>query len=480
HECSSHVVVKRPQCPVCGQPGLEASVPIVLQNHCYTYNEGGERRAVRPLDTWKRYRHCISPISGVVSSFESKTDPVNTTLHSYAAGHAFPIMAGDVVELRGNMHHRSGGKGVTALHAKVGALCESIERCSGLWQGTDPVVNGSYRALAPDAISINEIMLFSDRQYAGRAKWNQTCSTNFQIVPEPFDPDLQIAWVRVWSLGEQRFRLVPAAYCYYGQRDLKYFFCACDSNGNAAGNTLEEAIVRGFMELVERDAVAIWWYNRLQMPALDIASFNDPYLKGLLSYYASLGRELWALDLTSDLGIPVVGVVSRCMHHSTEDIVIGFSADLDVHTALLRAVNEVGQFIPALSERDRDGNTRYFYDDECAKHWWRTARVATETYLLPAEGAVQGLPEGVSLADSNQRIEVETCVRLAAGCGIDILVLNQTRPDIGLPVVKVIAPGMRHFWNRLGPGRLYEVPVRQGYLDVPKQEGEMNPIPMFF
>ncbi|MBW2603986.1 MAG: TOMM precursor leader peptide-binding protein [Deltaproteobacteria bacterium] len=480
HACSSHVVVKRPQCPVCGMVGEEEPGPIVLQDHRYTYKEGGERRAVRPMETWRRYRHCISPISGVVSSFVSKTDPADTILHSYAAGHAFPVMAGDLVELRGNMRHRSGGKGVTALHAKVGALCEAIERYSGLWQDTEPVVNGSYRALSPDAIAINEILLLSDRQYAERGKWNKGCATNFQIVPEPFDPDLEVAWVRVWSLGERRFRLVPAAYCYYGQRDLRYFFCACDSNGNAAGNTLEEAIMRGFMELVERDAVAIWWYNRLRMPALDIASFKDPYLEGLLNYYAALGRELWALDLTSDLGIPVVGVVSRCVDHKSEDIVIGFSADMDIKTALLRAVNEVGQFMPALSERDEQGNTRYFYDDECAKKWWRTARVAMESYLLPAEGVAHGLSDFTPWADSNQRIEVETCVRLAAACDIDILVLNQTRPDIGLPVVKVIAPGMRHFWNRLGPGRLYEVPVRQGYLDAPKQESELNPVPMFF
>ena len=40
-----------------------------------------------------------------------------------------------------------------------------------------------------------------------------------------------------------------------------------------------------------------------------------------------------------------------------------------------------------------------------------------------------------------------------------MLVLNQTRPDIGLPVVKVIIPGLRHFWSRFGAGRLYDVPV---------------------
>ena len=38
---------------------------------------------------------------------------------------------------------------------------------------------------------------------------------------------------------------------------------------------------------------------------------------------------------------------------------------------------------------------------------------------------------------------------------MEMLVLDQTRPDIGLRVAKVIVPGMRHMWKRLGTGRLY-------------------------
>jgi ribosomal protein S12 methylthiotransferase accessory factor YcaO-like protein len=43
--------------------------------------------------------------------------------------------------------------------------------------------------------------------------------------------------------------------------------------------------------------------------------------------------------------------------------------------------------------------------------------------------------------------------------GIDVLVLDQTRPDVGLPVVRVIMSSMRHYWARLAPGRLYDVPA---------------------
>ncbi|MFC7511711.1 YcaO-like family protein [Streptomyces thermocarboxydus] len=38
--------------------------------------------------------------------------------------------------------------------------------------------------------------------------------------------------------------------------------------------------------------------------------------------------------------------------------------------------------------------------------------------------------------------------------GLDLLVLDQTRPDIGMPVVKVLVPGLRHFWARFAPAAL--------------------------
>jgi ribosomal protein S12 methylthiotransferase accessory factor len=60
---------------------------------------------------------------------------------------------------------------------------------------------------------------------------------------------------------------------------------------------------------------------------------------------------------------------------------------------------------------------------------------------------------------------------------MELLVLDQTRPDIGLPVVKVIVPGLRHFWPRLAPGRLYDVPVAMGWLSEPLRERDLCPIP---
>jgi ribosomal protein S12 methylthiotransferase accessory factor len=67
---------------------------------------------------------------------------------------------------------------------------------------------------------------------------------------------------------------------------------------------------------------------------------------------------------------------------------------------------------------------------------------------------------------------VKACVRLAERAGLDFLVLDQTRPDIEAPVVRVIVPGLRHFYRQFGPGRLYDVPVKLGLRNRPLAEHE--------
>jgi oxazoline/thiazoline synthase len=75
---------------------------------------------------------------------------------------------------------------------------------------------------------------------------------------------------------------------------------------------------------------------------------------------------------------------------------------------------------------------------------------------------------------------VMTCVDIAAARGLETLVVDQSRPDTELHVVKVIVPGLRHFWPRFAPGRLYEAPVQMGWLKQSLTEDRLNPQHIFF
>jgi oxazoline/thiazoline synthase len=94
--------------------------------------------------------------------------------------------------------------------------------------------------------------------------------------------------------------------------------------------------------------------------------------------------------------------------------------------------------------------------------------------LVPS-GAVR--PDlGSKFGGLDAREQVTACVNLAKQAGLDFLVLDQTRPDIEVPVVRVIVPGLRHFYRRFAPGRLYDVPVKLGWRDRPLSEDELNPL----
>jgi ribosomal protein S12 methylthiotransferase accessory factor len=62
---------------------------------------------------------------------------------------------------------------------------------------------------------------------------------------------------------------------------------------------------------------------------------------------------------------------------------------------------------------------------------------------------------------------------------LETLVLNQTRPDLGMQAVRVVVPGLRHFWAQFAPGRLYTVPVKLGWLQTAIAEEHLNPVAMF-
>jgi ribosomal protein S12 methylthiotransferase accessory factor len=242
-----------------------------------------------------------------------------------------------------------------------------------------------------------------------------------------------------------------------------------DSNGCAAGNTLEEAIVQGFLELVERDAYAIWWYNRLQRAEVDLSKLDDSYVRDLKTQLAETGRRLWVLDITSDLGIPSFIAISHWVKNSQENIEFGSGAHFDSRIALLRALTEVNQF---LSIGLMGGGT----GEKSSLDGSTPLRLRDHMFLMPSDGPPLQLEYGLKFGRLDPSEQVSACVRLANRERLDFLVLNQTRPDIGVPVVRVIVPGLRHFYRRFAPGRLYDVPVKLGFRERPLSETDLNPI----
>jgi oxazoline/thiazoline synthase len=481
----SHHLSRRPQCAACGQPHLLAdrqSRPPSLQSCPKIFTSEGGHRSISPTETFQQLQSQISPITGIISLLKPpyNWEKQQAFTPAYLSAGNLSHWNEDLPALCRSLDRSASGKGKSDIQAKVSALSESIEQYAGGFQGDEQRIRDRLANLR-HPIHPNDCMLFSDRQFQNRdLKMLQPSLLTW--VPTPFDADQEIDWSLAWSLTDQQPRYLPTAYCYYGygqQHQIK--FTRADSNGCAAGNTLEEAILQGFMELVERDSVALWWYNRLPKPTVDLTDFDEPYFAELTKFYQQHHRDLWVLDITSDLNIPTFAAISRKNDQEAENIILGFGTHFDPQIAILRALTELNQSLPADFAHQQQSRAARDHVAE-AQAWWQTASLENQPYLRPDRSATCQKVKTDYLDRSTDDLytDVMNCVKIAQSQGLEVLILDQTRPDIELAVVKVIVPGLRHFWPRFAPGRLYDVPVQMGWLAAPLTEEQLNPLPIFF
>jgi len=481
-ERAIHHVVRRPQCRACGTPLTidDDHHRITLESGALDAKDDGSYRKLTPQQTLDTYGHHVSKRTGVVEQLRRITTEASV-LHVVESGVNLAVASkgSNICGFR----QSAGGKGTSADQARAGALAEAIERYSAAYTGEEPTIVSTAAALGDEAIDPRTITLFSQEQYANREQWNAE-HKSMHKVPVEFDPTVEMEWSPMWSItrGSRMWIPTPFLFYLYGGKYPRNG-CNADSNGNAAGTSIEDAILQGFFELVERDAVATWWYNRIERPAADLdayrAHFDEPYLDEVREYYArELDRDLWVLDITSDLGIPSFAAASMARSGKPR-VLLGFGAHRDPRGAILRAITEMNQMlgmVPAL-EHEHPAPEHPGLAPEIA--WWHTESMEAHPYVTP-----HGNPVGPTAHahdwTTDGKDNVERVAALVQGQGMDLHVANLTHPDIRMPVVKVMVPGMRHFWPRYAPGRLYDVPVTMGWMDHPLTEGELNSTPIFW
>ncbi|MEM9761761.1 MAG: TOMM precursor leader peptide-binding protein [Pseudomonadota bacterium] len=468
-----------PDCPSCSANApsdvVAKAASIALDQGEVVDSEIGGWRTLSQEDALAKLEPIVSNLTGIVTEIVL-AEGGEEGLYVTNALQATPTGIDHMENRRAGKPGAASGKGITAAQSRISCLAEALERYSCAFTGSEPRRLARLSDLGAAAVHPETLLGFSDAQYDDRETLN-TKNANVHFIPERFRAEEEVEWTPVWSLTRSETRWIPTRHAFYDYRPRNvpgdHAFCHGDSNGCAAGATVAEATLQGLLELVERDAVALWWYNRLTRPGIALDGINDAFTDRMRAAYERRGRVLHLLDVTSDVGIPVVIAVTANKERG-DGILMGFGAHFDPSIAAERALTELNQIMLLdTSGASADDATTL---EHHLRRWVEQETLDRQPYLRPDPAVTLDVrsmdrPEarGIASAVTEARDRFEAL-------GLEMLVLDYARTQMPLACVKVIVPGLRHFWARKGAGRLNDVPVAMGWLDHPNTEADLNPI----
>ncbi|MET9935166.1 TOMM precursor leader peptide-binding protein, partial [Streptomyces sp. NPDC006324] len=339
------------------------------------------------------------------------------------------------------------------------AFLEGLERYAGTRRrtGRAPVV-APYDALGDEAVDPAACGLYAPETYRD------------DPMVRPFDPARPIPWERGWSLRDGRPVLVPSRLVHYSVPTADDDFVFECSNGCAIGGCLEEAVLGGLLELVERDSFLNGWYGAARLPRIGLATVGGPTVAAMVERAALQGYDVHAFDNRIDLAVPAVTVVGVRRDGGPGTLSFAAAASLDPRSAVEGALSEVLSYIPHLARQTAERRTeleamaddfslvRHLKDHPQLYGLPRMAAYA-RAYLEPSEarpfGEVYGeWEDGGRPRTGDLRDDAAAVVDELARAGHDVVVVDQTTPEqerAGLRTVATVVPGLLPIdfgWNR--------------------------------
>jgi YcaO-like protein with predicted kinase domain len=316
----------------------------------------------------------------------------------------------------------SQGKGLDLTQATTSALMEAIEGFHAEEVGKGQ--RATYRELTRHGCVIDPLTL---------------CTTG-----QAFDVDAPICWLEGFDLLQQEPCWVPAETVHTDYtRALDGYFPA-GSNGLASGNHLIEAINAGICELVERDAVALWTASRIRAraeKALDIASVDDLDCRVLLDKYEQAAIDVRIWNVTTDINIAVFLCDIR---DRSADCLPGLryfhgaGSHPDRSIALVRALSEAAQARLTYIAGIRDDLLPSEYEEPP-----HADIIDALLDALRQDSKPHSFQDVPTFAADDLRRDLEwelECLRSARMTRV--AALDLTRPEFGIPVVRVVIPGL--------------------------------------
>jgi YcaO-like protein with predicted kinase domain len=319
------------------------------------------------------------------------------------------------------------GKGIDLAAAKVSGLMEAIET----WH----------------AEHIQLPIRFAS--YAELGKHVQTAEVDFlpRIPDSGFHADAPMLWVEGRNLIDGQsvwvpFEMVHAHSTIDGPPVSGSF--SGSTNGLASGNHILEATSHGLCELIERDATALW----RQSPAteqdrrrVDLATIDDAGCLAVLDLFARAQIDVAVWDVTTDVGVPAFQCFAADRTGEIGHVGVGAGCHPTRRIALLRATTEAAQVRTTYIVGSREDIRHSDYCSATLAAKSERGRAMMRPVAHPRDFA------SVENFDFESfEAEVAWIVERLGSAGIrQVIAVDLTRSEFGVPVVRVVAPGLEGF-----------------------------------
>lgn len=277
----------------------------------------------------------------------------------------------------------------------------------------------------------------------------------FSIDPRCVSSDAKVAWIRARPATSDDEVYVPADWCLRRQAPGALAIAGhALSTGAAAGPSWEGAALRAILELIERDAAALWWIGgaRGRHAALEAPVHSE--CARLIAELRQSGweRRTWLLDITTDLGIPVCAALS--IDGNGRGLACGLAARSSYAAAARAAVLEMCQMevglILARGKLTGQPHDRLSESEQALVDRADDLDARSCELLYPAGlGAEAGLP----MAAGERDLLAHLLDRLSQS-DMDVYLVDLTRSEIGIPVAAAIAPRLQIMPGDLTVARL--------------------------
>jgi thioglycine synthase len=310
------------------------------------------------------------------------------------------------------------GKGATVEESRISAIMEGIERYSS-------------------EMHDRQLPMATYQEMFARGK---TVDPRDLIVPEGFDPDRPVSWYEGFDIVNNEPAFLPA-HAVFHPLPLHYRGpFRTNTNGLASGNTFEEAVFHALSEVIERDAWSLVEACRDTGPC--VTGMTDPAIMDMQEKFAKAQVEVTVRDITSDIGIPTMAAVADdVLLRDPMLLTIGIGTHTSARIAVMRALTEVAQSRLTQIHGAREDTT--LADLRKKMGYDRAKRI--NGYWFRDNGSVDYSSIKSSDTDDFKK-DIENIVSLLEKQGMDrVIIVDLTREEIGVPVVRVIVPGLEVF-----------------------------------